>query len=358
MSSPKFKPDPKRVVCKCQTFKCHSGVYVDASGVQQQGVEVLPATKEAHERADRHSQINQKISDLASPHTTTSSQTAATIDSQESLIGSIGRLRLGPQGPIHSRSRNVPIDDVSHSTQAHQDHGLGQATPDLSNSLMPGSERRPSDTQADPTQSLPQTVVAQDKIHVVDAEILVATDSARENGVQPYNCSRFYEFTLASFNPVCLHVALTAAVMSIFDHSSMSTSAWLLDMMRIAIELSMTHGLVPDSSIPQLDVAELMTLQRFPRTITTAIGWLKLDPILVYMNCCQSCFALYSIERTPSLCNHVIARIPGGPPDLGDANTEISPSAGPVETVDTLDFSEGTCGQPLLRFVRGQEIPV
>ncbi|KAH9809557.1 hypothetical protein DFH28DRAFT_827273, partial [Melampsora americana] len=185
MSSPKFKPDPKRVVCKCQTFKCHSGVYVDASGVQQQGVEVLPATKEAHERADQRSQINQKISNLASPHTTTSSQTAATIDSQESLIGSIGRLRLGPQGPIHSRSRN----------------------------------RRPSDTQADPTQSLPQTVVAQDKIHVVDAEILVATDSARENGVQPYNCSRFYEFTLASFNPVCLHVALTAAVMSIFDHS-------------------------------------------------------------------------------------------------------------------------------------------
>lgn len=165
-------------------------------------------------------------------------------------------------------------------------------------------------------------------------------------------------FTLATLNPVCLHVALTAAVMSIFDHSSMSTSAWILDMMRITIELSMTYGLVPDNSISQLDVIEVLNLQRFPCTITTALGWLKIDPILVYMNCCQSCFALCPIERTPNLCSHHIARIPGGPPDSGEVNTKILSSPSPVENVDTLDFSEEICGQPLLRFVQGQEIPV
>lgn len=70
MLSSKFKPDPKRVVCKCNSSKCHAGVYVDARGVEQQGVEVLPATKEAHERADRRSQINQITSNLPSPNTT------------------------------------------------------------------------------------------------------------------------------------------------------------------------------------------------------------------------------------------------------------------------------------------------
>lgn len=90
---------------------------------------------------------------------------------------------------------------------------------------------------------------------------------------------RFYSFTLAHLNPVCLHVALTAAIMTIFDHSSMSTSAWLLDMMRITIELSMTHGLVMDNSINHLKIAEISTIKRFPCTITTAIGWLQIDPI-------------------------------------------------------------------------------
>lgn len=167
----------------------------------------------------------------------------------------------------------------------------------------------------------------------------------------------FYSLTLANLNPVCLHVALTAAVMSIFDHSSMFTSAWLLDMMRITIELSVTHGLVMDDFTTKLDITQISTLKRFPRTITTAIGWLRIDPQLVYMNCCQSFFALYPTSRTPSLCTHRFASIPGGPLDSGDANTEISTSTAPVENTDN-QLSEQTCGHPLLRFVRGKKIPV
>lgn len=76
------------------------------------------------------------------------------------------------------------------------------------------------------------------------------------------------------------------------------------------------------------------------------------------MNCCQSCFALYPISRTPVLCNHRISSIPGGPLDSGDADTKIPSSTAPVDSAETLDFSEETCGHPLLRFVRGKEIPV
>lgn len=157
---------------------------------------------------------------------------------------------------------------------------------------------------------------------------------------------------------MCLHVALTAAIMSIFDHSSMLTSSWLLDMMRVTIELSITHGLVVDNSVTSLALSDVTTLQRFPRTITTAIGWLKIDPSLVYMNCCKSCFALYPISRTPTWCNHRISTIPGGPSSSDDANSEISHNVLTLETNDQKKFDEETCGQPLLRFVSGKEMPV
>ncbi|KAH9808456.1 hypothetical protein DFH28DRAFT_1087747 [Melampsora americana] len=341
MSSFKFKPEPKRVVCQCQSFGCYKGVYLDANGVSQYGVEVLPGTKEAHKRADKRSQINSSTaSRLDSQQAATSSHTPTT-DSQESLAASLDRLLLASQHPTSPRPRTDAINTGPQSTQFHHDQGVSQLRPDLSSSLNTG-------IKLSTTAGHDATVTGEDKSCVVDAEICTATNVARDKGVPQYNCGRFYSFTLANFNPVCLHVALTAAIMTIFDHSSMSTSAWLLDMMRITIELSVTHGLVVDNSIKHLEIAEISTLKRFPRTITTAIGWLQIDPTLVYMNCCQSCFALYPISRTPISCNHRIASIPGGPPDSGHADTEISSGTAPAESVEALDFSEKTCGNPLL----------
>lgn len=141
-----------------------------------------------------------------------------------------------------------------------------------------------------------------------------------------------------------------------FDHASMSTASWLMDMMRISIELLITHGLVPNNLGSELDLSELSTLKRKPRTVTTAIKWLKIDPFVIYMNCCKNCFALYLLERSPKWCTHLISSTPGQFIDAYDANTEILP-----ENLDSgpkikHDFLEEQCGQLLLQFSRGREI--
>ncbi|EGF97412.1 uncharacterized protein MELLADRAFT_70015 [Melampsora larici-populina 98AG31] len=183
MSSSKFKAEPKRVVCQCQSSGCYKGLYLDASGVSQHGVEVLPSTKEAHERADQRNHIHQS---LASHHATTSSQTPTTESQLDSLIAPLDRLLLGPQHEIRSRNNFI-------NTREHQ--------------VLSTTEDRD------------RTVTDQEKSDIVDASHCTAIAVAREKGAQEYDCSRFHSFTLAKFNPVCLHVALTAAIMTIFDHS-------------------------------------------------------------------------------------------------------------------------------------------
>lgn len=123
--------------------------------------------------------------------------------------------------------------------------------------------------------------------------------------------------------------------------------------MRITVELSISHGIVPENSVSQLEQIERSTLQRFPRNISTVVGWLKIDPSLIFMNCCRSCFALYPLSRTPRSCTYRVSSIPGGPSDLHGAGGEITDDGESLH-----DFSEKTCGQSLLRFSRGQEVPV
>lgn len=43
---------PHRVVCMCTAYECRDQEYSDSNGVNHPGVEVLPETKAAHERAD------------------------------------------------------------------------------------------------------------------------------------------------------------------------------------------------------------------------------------------------------------------------------------------------------------------
>lgn len=173
------------------------------------------------------------------------------------------------------------------------------------------------------------------------------------------DCSgRFYSFTLKAFNPVYLHISLTAAILSIFDHASMSTAAWLMDMMRISIELSMNRGLDFENADTQLDGSRISILKRMPKTITTAIKWLEIEPDLIYMSCCINCFAMYSVTKSPKWCTHLISNVPGQlDTNPADANTEINFED--VQRDPTIDcnFSEETCGQPLLRFFRGKEVP-
>ncbi|EGG01751.1 uncharacterized protein MELLADRAFT_110741 [Melampsora larici-populina 98AG31] len=54
-SSRKAK-DAHRVVCRCKARECYRGQYIDAYGQPQNGVEVLPSTRDAHALADRRKQ--------------------------------------------------------------------------------------------------------------------------------------------------------------------------------------------------------------------------------------------------------------------------------------------------------------
>ncbi|EGF97676.1 uncharacterized protein MELLADRAFT_69830 [Melampsora larici-populina 98AG31] len=54
------------VVCRCKARECYLGVYIDPSGRFQNGVEVLPATCDAHTLADRRKQALEANSASAS----------------------------------------------------------------------------------------------------------------------------------------------------------------------------------------------------------------------------------------------------------------------------------------------------
>lgn len=167
----------------------------------------------------------------------------------------------------------------------------------------------------------------------------------------------FHDFELKRINPLILHVTLTTAILDIFGRSSNSITRWILDVRSITIELSTTYGIL-STKYPnrQLLPAEVKTLKQIPSSVTTAFGWLELDPVLTFMNCCNSCFAMYPEALAPTRCQHRFANIPGGPPESVDPNNNTSDSL-PLKESDT-DFMETVCGEPLLKYVRGREKPV
>lgn len=146
------------------------------------------------------------------------------------------------------------------------------------------------------------------------------------------------------------------ALLSIFGNISMFTGSWILDCLKITIELALTQGINPLRTATSLRAPDASKLCRIPKTIATVIQWLRIDPYLIEMNCCQACFALYPLERTPRLCTHLISKIPGGPPEV-DPNTPIIPISKDYEP-DISDFAERTCGQILTRVARGKVVPV
>lgn len=58
----------------------------------------------------------------------------------------------------------------------------------------------------------------------------------------------------------------------------------------------------------------------------------------------------------PSRCHHRIASIPGGPPESVKSDVNDTPSS-PSDDPHDPDFSEKICGEPLFKYVRGQEKP-
>ncbi|EGG03942.1 uncharacterized protein MELLADRAFT_108863 [Melampsora larici-populina 98AG31] len=361
MLSPKPKADPRRVVCQCQSHGCYKSFYIDAHGNSQQGVEVLPATKESHTRADLRSQI-ESTSAGAIEHQSSSTESPS-VDQTDQLVAHLTRLGLGSSR--NSKERNPAVNTMNRSVSAPTHHLLLNqpqndqlCEPSTSNSKEPGQNMEETSPSSHIRSDIPPVTPSRNKPPFLDPDVCNAADSARQNGLRQYDTNRFHDFTLSSFNPVCLHIALTAVIINVFDHASMLTSAWLMDMMRISVELLIMYGLVTKKDATPLTLAEIPIFRRLPRTITTAIGWLQIDPSLIYMNCCRSCFALYSLAKTPTWCNYRIRNVPGGPSDPSDANVEIATEIGEAPDVQEEDLKEETCGEPLLRFSRAATILV
>lgn len=132
----------------------------------------------------------------------------------------------------------------------------------------------------------------------------------------------------------------------------MFTASWLLDAQRITIELSLTHGLLPNASPGKLDPLQAKVLNQIPQKIDTAIGWLEIDPCLQFMNCCKGCFAMYPLASAPERCTHRVADLPGAP------ITSEEPEGTSTPPIPEEGYMEKTCGEVLLRFARGRDRPV
>lgn len=100
-------------------------------------------------------------------------------------------------------------------------------------------------------------------------------------------------------NPVLLHVVLIVVILSVFGNVSMNSSSWLLDCLKITVELCLSGEIKIFKPRILLSSSDESILRRNPKTITTAITWLNIEPDLIEMNCCKSCFALYPLDRTP-----------------------------------------------------------
>ncbi|KAH9808405.1 hypothetical protein DFH28DRAFT_1196268, partial [Melampsora americana] len=301
----KKKNNTHRVKCVCRAFDCYLGRYVDANGVTQVGVEVLPASLMAHELADK---VNEATSSTSAEQDIPASHNARNRSpSQASLIGSIARLRLKEKNPQSQSSGSNPMSQQPIGTfEAHRT-GL-----------------TPSDQDVHPLESASREPYPGDQnTSSVLSKMCLDSTSAKAAGVQVYNCDRFYQFTLENMNPVLLHVILVAAILSVFGNISTNSASWLLDCLKIIVELCLSGAINIFKPRALLSMSDESILRRIPKTITTAITWLNIEPDLIEVNCCESCFALYPLERTPIRCTHRYSRIPGGPPEVSDPDSEI-----------------------------------
>ncbi|EGG12923.1 uncharacterized protein MELLADRAFT_101485 [Melampsora larici-populina 98AG31] len=215
------RADPRRVPCQCRISGCYKSVYIDAHGISQRGVEVLPATKEAHERAELRSRI-QSLS-LSPSHGSAISSGSPGIDLRDDLIGPLTNLGIGvPNERTPTRSASRPtFTPVVLDSNGEQSHSANDSPDILATSTSESLEdsNRLSNMINESTNTSTNADLG-NRTQILDPDVSAAASIAREKGLDVYDCSHFHKFSLKAFNPVCLHIAVTAAVLSIFDHAS------------------------------------------------------------------------------------------------------------------------------------------
>ncbi|KAI9607683.1 hypothetical protein KEM48_003470 [Puccinia striiformis f. sp. tritici PST-130] len=113
------------------------------------------------------------------------------------------------------------------------------------------------------------------------------------NRSEVYDCSRFYKFTLKNVDPAVLHMSLLAAMLSVFDHVSVATSSWFLKSGKELLTLAASGGLGDRDNDQGLNLLQENTLDALPSDIRTVLARLQIEPTLVTVICCPSCWAMY-----------------------------------------------------------------
>jgi hypothetical protein len=88
----------------------------------------------------------------------------------------------------------------------------------------------------------------------------------------------------------------------------------------------------PRNKDKRLNFRQEKTLQGLPSDIRTVLSWLKIDPALVTVVCCPSCFAMYPKPDPPK------KNAPGTAPDTAQKNAPNipAPPSGPTRCINTV----------------------
>ncbi|EGG08102.1 uncharacterized protein MELLADRAFT_105301 [Melampsora larici-populina 98AG31] len=181
MISPKSKIDPRRVVCKCQSHGCYKGIFVDAHGNSQRGVEVCPASKEAHSRADLRSRIESTSAGRDGKSiklnriTLGGSERSASSASKPSGFGSVS-------APSHAHNRSLSHPQIISSCEPSTSNSKERENIQTTEKSSPSIHIRSDDTPVAPLRNETQSV---------DQDVCNAADSARKNGLQEYDTSKY-----------------------------------------------------------------------------------------------------------------------------------------------------------------------
>jgi hypothetical protein len=153
-------------------------------------------------------------------------------------------------------------------------------------------------------------------------------------------------FLLSPFKdtpPTYTFYLLVNAIHSTLHPSSQILAAWHLQRLRDLLKITLIHGLGLNPNRGPLTATEKMDLEKLPRTLPTVLKWLRLDPHIVYLNCCSKCFATYALDETPLHCLQETDLLEDNPKEIEEdgASNDLSKQLKPQ-----------TCGQPLF-WLRG-----
>ncbi|WAQ82947.1 hypothetical protein PtA15_3A313 [Puccinia triticina] len=162
-----------------------------------------------------------------------------------------------------------------------------------------------------------------------------------------YDCGPYHRLSLRHSEPAVLYMSLMTAQISVFGHTSSKTSTWLMKSGKGLVTLTASGGL-GESKYKPLNLRQENTLDTLPYDIRTIVKWFKLDPKLVKVVCCRSCFAMYPMQPKPTAdkndqnaVQHVAPKVPKGPlhcinmvfPNEADADAKaLLEAASPCET--------------------------